>query len=307
MDSRYSHTLVIALLAVGVAAGAECQQTVVPPSADCGRLAGVIDESMLVPDGEDACLGQFEGDTGVFASFDEALGALEIEVFQDDPPCGAGEVVQLGTCGEGEYYAIRRIGQSVVTRYYDPMTRRLVGVSVGSESDSAACSDETFGIARIECDDFVLTRDVCDVPEFFFRSGFRFGPTCEDFSIAGVALVRDVADPCLCRFPGDVDMLPTYEERLQLAREGAAIGDTCTDIPTAYRAGVCNAGEVRFISVSGGFTGATSYFSAETGRLIGTASFTDVFDGLCGGETFLVDRIDVFDCQVTENLCPISD
>lgn len=261
----------------------------------------------LIADVNDPCLCRSADTTLVLPTFDEELGAVELEAYGGDVPCDAGVMYQLGTCGDGEWFAIRRRGATTVTRYYDPFTRQLVGITTESANEDSACGNRTFQIARIECDDFVVTRDICEVPEFFYLSGFRFGPACEDFSVAGEALVRDVEDPCLCRFLGDEDMLPTFEERLQSAREGAAIGETCTSIPTAYRTGVCNGGEVLFIGVSGGFAGAISYFSADTGRLIGMASFTDVLDGVCGDETFQIDRVDVFDCETTEILCPESD
>lgn len=305
--------VIIVLLVIAVAAGTECRPSVMPEPIDCGVLAGANDEMLvLVPDSDDPCLCRLDGDPGVLPTFDQALNDAEILAFAWPSPCHtSSQNLQVGICGDGEYLVIRQGGETTTTRYYDPETRMLVGETVNGEFRDTLCLDTIYHLERIACDDYVMTRNLCDeaiVPDVSIYVWPPFG-MCEFVLSSGASemtFVRDVVNPCICVAQGDTSSIPTFDEQLASLRSYyAEYPEICTDffdIGTEV-AGRCNGGEVLHISSIGPYITYRWFYDPQTRRLIAATRITRPFDELCHSPIYVFDQTEILDCVSEEGFC----
>lgn len=118
---------------------------------------------------------------------------------------------------------------------------------------------------------------------------------------------QDPDDPCLRRLTSDPAELPTYAQALAESECEALRTESCFSFSgEAWRTGICNGGELLFISFSGGFGGPTMYFDSQTQRLVGVTHTSDALDLTCAGVTYDIAKIDCNDRVVTRLLCPFG-
>lgn len=100
-------------------------------------------------------------------------------------------------------------------------------------------------------------------------------------------------DPCLLKKEKVEELIGTKMEsnspELQtlLARlKDGLDSESCDHAFPLLVEGECSGGQVLYLSLSSGFGGQTYYFSADTKRLIGIRTSTDLIDKQCGGKAY---------------------
>lgn len=118
----------------------------------------------------------------------------------------------------------------------------------------------------------------------------------------GLEFEADPDDPCVTRYVGDPNELPTFED--WVLRAECEIFNAPDGLFRQYRFYQCESANALQITESSGVAGSVAFFDMDTRRIISFASFGDILidDPPCDGVTFLFGRVDCDDAALEREL-----